>query len=217
MEDLICFYCGKEFKNYKSNQRKFCSRKCFELNRRGFKFPEEWKGKMRGRTPWNKGKHDIYEPEVLEKMRTARLGKPPTNKGISVSKEMCEKISEACRGVKKPNLAKLMKGKIHEKTNHWKGGKTIHCMGYIQIKNRKHPHGDHKGYIFEHRLVMEKILGRYLKPEEVVHHIDGNTANNKPENLMLFANNTEHMRFHSLQKNQEIKGGGINEYLPENC
>ena len=40
---------------------------------------------------------------------------------------------------------------------------------------------------------MEEHLGRYLNPEEVVHHIDGNPANNNIENLELFANNAEHL------------------------
>lgn len=48
----------------------------------------------------------------------------------------------------------------------------------------------------EHRTVMEQILGRPLRPGEVVHHIDGNKRNNSPDNLMLFASQTEHARWH---------------------
>jgi hypothetical protein len=43
---------------------------------------------------------------------------------------------------------------------------------------------------------MEKHLGRYLKPEEVVHHIDGNPGNNVLDNLMLFPNDGEHSAHH---------------------
>jgi hypothetical protein len=50
--------------------------------------------------------------------------------------------------------------------------------------------------VYEHRLVMEKHLGRYLKPEEVVHHIDGNPGNNVLDNLMLFPNDGEHSAHH---------------------
>lgn len=39
--------------------------------------------------------------------------------------------------------------------------------------------------IQEHRLVMEGIVGRELRPDETVHHINGNTTDNRPENLQL--------------------------------
>lgn len=42
-----------------------------------------------------------------------------------------------------------------------------------------------KKAIFEHRFVMEKMLGRPLKNTETVHHIDGNKINNNPSNLEL--------------------------------
>ena len=50
----------------------------------------------------------------------------------------------------------------------------------------------------EHRVVAERMLGRKLKPGEVVHHIDGNRQNNTPENLMVFKNTSEHLKYHHL-------------------
>jgi hypothetical protein len=47
-----------------------------------------------------------------------------------------------------------------------------------------------------HRWVIEKHLGRRLKKEEVVHHIDGNKLNNNIENLQLFKNQDEHHAHH---------------------
>lgn len=48
-----------------------------------------------------------------------------------------------------------------------------------------------------HRMVAERILGRKLLPGEVVHHIDGNKRNNRPENLMIFKSQAEHVKWHN--------------------
>lgn len=51
-----------------------------------------------------------------------------------------------------------------------------------------------------HRIVAEKKLGRKLLKGEVVHHIDKNKRNNKPENLMIFKSQKEHAAWHAREK-----------------
>jgi biotin operon repressor len=54
---------------------------------------------------------------------------------------------------------------------------------------------DRKNKYYVHRRVMEEKLGRKLKSNEIVHHIDGNKLNNNPDNLEL-TNRSEHINKH---------------------
>lgn len=93
-----------------------------------------------------------------------------------------------------------MFGKKAEQNPAWKGGRKIRADGYILVYAPDHPYAisDGKGkgkgrYVLEHRLVMEQHLGRYLLPNEVVHHKDENPSNNDISNLELFSSQSEHI------------------------
>ena len=74
---------------------------------------------------------------------------------------------------------------------------VVRNNGYISVYIPKHPNCDVNGYMLQHRVKLEKKLKRYLLRTEVVHHIDGNVANNKIKNLMLFASSIDHLKHHA--------------------
>ena len=89
----------------------------------------------------------------------------------------------------------------------WKGGRIVDKDGYILLYRPDHPHARGGKYVLEHRLIMEAHLGRYLAPEEVVHHKDVNHQNNEWNNLELFATNADHLR-HELTGRSRIPNSG---------
>ena len=95
-------------------------------------------------------------------------------------------------GKNNPSFGK--EGLIREKNPRWNNGRRT-TNGYIEILKPKHPYNK-RGYVYEHRLVMEKVIGRYLRPEEQIHHINGNKKDNSFKNLLLFASASEHTNHH---------------------
>ncbi len=108
------------------------------------------------------------------------------------------KIAEARRRngtykVSDEQKRKLSLAFLMEKNPQWKGGKIKDRHGYILIKVCGHPCANSLGYVREHRLVMEKKLGRYLKKGEVVHHVNHNKADNRSKNLVLYSSGGKHL------------------------
>lgn len=164
-------------------------------------------------------------PEILAGLRTLRRGRevacPVCGAVKYKTAAQLRKLtdtetgycSRSCRA--KANAAHLLpycangKGKTRPGTGlsgemnpSWKGGVTfkrnkgnyigpkyVRCPADLMEMARK------DGYVMEHRLVMARMIGRPLTRAEAVHHIDHNTRNNAPENLMLFATNAEHKRY----------------------
>jgi len=87
------------------------------------------------------------------------------------------------------------------------GKKHISQHGYVKVYiGRKHPWSDSKGYAYEHRLVAAKILGRWPKRNEIIHHINGDKVDNRRENIKITHGNHGHYLHH--RKNHRLRNPG---------
>jgi len=163
-----------------------------------------------GRTAWNKGLTAETDDRVLVGSRNGRWEGGPI-------KRICQWCGEGFTSPR--NAVKKGKGKYcsrlcgnraiaprGEDNNKWKGGKSI-SDGYIYILNKEHPNATKHGYVLEHRLVMEKHIGRYLYSWEIVHHINGDKSDNQIENLELLPSNSKHNKLiqEVYKENQYLK------------
>lgn len=105
----------------------------------------------------------------------------------------------------KRRLSKISKSSTGANNPMWAGGRKI-SKNTIYIWKPNHPNCNKQRYVAKHRLVMEKHLGRYLLPEEVVHHINGDGMDNRIENLMLFDSQSSHAKEHYYLRGVNCKG-----------
>jgi hypothetical protein len=91
----------------------------------------------------------------------------------------------------------------------WRGGKIPQVSGYIYAYAPDHPHATQDGYVMEHRLVIEAAIGRYLTPDEQVHHRNHVRDDNRLENLELMADAAEHRARHAYYEEQACGTCGV--------
>lgn len=93
-----------------------------------------------------------------------------------------------------------------EKSCWWRGGIRFTAKGYKQIKQPDHPRADRNGYVMEHIVIWEKINNQRVPEGYVIHHINQNKEDNRPENLKILTN-AEHTALHSTGRklSQEAK------------
>lgn len=118
-----------------------------------------------------------HDSETIEKIRISKMGNKATL-GRHHSEAAKAKISAA----------------------RWGGGRFVGYNGYVKIYVSGHPFADMNGYVYEHRLIVEGVIGRYLKRRESVHHINEIKNDNRKCNLVLCENESYHRLLHSKMR-----------------
>lgn len=149
---------------------------------------------MESKTP----KHNYTHPVVQDESGQWWLVKPRYRTRLRlVACDQCGQVylrerpkarsrSNMCSNQCKAKHSNLGKATVMEKHPRWRGGRFTTATGYVMVMQHGHPNANKSGYVFEHRIVMERFLGRRLLRNETVHHINGVCDDNRPENLELW-------------------------------
>ena len=92
-----------------------------------------------------------------------------------------------------------------ENARAWKGGTRVHG-GRKMFYLPEHPRANGGQYVYEHILIVEKVLGKHLLRKYQVHHVDEDVGNNKNNNLVVCEDHGYHMLLHRRKRAFEACG-----------
>lgn len=204
----VCPSCGNTFETYPSINAKTCSRECRAAQmrvhpnkpRKGDSIPCDSCGTVFYRQPSavkadrrycsvECGRKGIVKPRPL--VTCKGCGKKYQREIGKSLRAYCSAECYSGRRILRP-LDRMHNGRPARLDNY----------GYVLIWEPGHPNKTHKGWQYEHRIIGETILGRYLETHEHVHHINGIKDDNRVENLQVLTHSE-----HSAITHRELWAG----------
>jgi hypothetical protein len=82
----------------------------------------------------------------------------------------------------------------------WKGGRTLSKNGYAMVRIPEHPRANPAGYVMEHVVIVEAVLGHYLPVSAPVHHLNRDRTDNRNTNLVVCQDSAYHALLHRRQR-----------------
>ena len=207
MDVKHCTHCGKTIARHITSNtiRPFCDKICYGLWQRGKTHAEQGKlyekpvrncsvpgctDEFSGRGYCRKHYMSLYY-EPLQRAKRPKPGRVSTPRDWWHAATRCKQCGKEF--LKEHKSAKYCSSRC------WGDSRMrpfILKKGYRKVLIYGHPRADKKGYVFEHIVVAEAMIGRALRPKEEVHHLDMNRQNNVPSNLVVCKDHAEHMKYH---------------------
>lgn len=204
---MICESCGKKYEKLPSQRRgirDYCSHACYSKDKLNHIPPRKVLhltcsrcGKPFDRFKGNEREHNFCSRECYWKSDFHS----ETVSGANGRRNLTAKITEPCGFCAKPvtryvssrNKVFYCNQDCHNDAKRKAQVRQRTSGGYIRIfAGYDYPGATKTGHIFEHRKVMQDILGRPLIDAENVHHLNGVKDDNRPENLELWSRSQPH-------------------------
>lgn len=193
VEGLCACGCGQTWRKYQSEVKRISTGRIFvdathaigqgTKPRRGTEGICEGCDKPMYLKPYEVGKkrtHNLECRRLAERKVAIKKTCPTCGKGFTVWPSKAETIYDTMHCRRIGMMTRAIPGSEHNGLP-----KRWDDKGYVLVYEPDHPASGKYGWVFEHRLVVERREGRYLTPREEVDHLDEVKDNNHPDNLEI--------------------------------